>query len=290
MTEADATVSEDARRRAQLGLAVAIGLVIATSFVAWFDYAALTAIFHPTQDAAGNLRFQVPGYSNTVYPFTYAAVLVSFLGVAYGVYLRERRRSSRGLACVLALLVANLASIGMVNSYEQVFVALMFFSPALHGYGAFGLRLYWGSAGAVASTVGGLLITLVILPWTHRRNGPGVALCLGVAAAAFAVWFASGFAEPSSGGALAYAMNATSRVATQLALVAAVARSDWMGVVAESMRRLFRPSRGTRRGAATRPTRPEPPDSEGSLASGASRWFGSRRGARNAPSAQSEER
>ena len=226
--DSEAHPSVSSNRTVQLGIAVAVGLLIATAFVSWFDYAAVTAVFHPSTDRSGHLLFQVPGYSNTVYPFTYVGVAASFLGVTYFVFSRERERSSRPLALLLAVLVANLASVGMVDGYEQVFVALMFLSPNLHFAGVYGVHLYWGTAGATAGTVGGLLLLLIVLPWSSRRNWPGVALCLAVTAIALGVWFLSGFAEPSSDSLLAYSMNALSRVASQLAIVAGVSRTDWV--------------------------------------------------------------
>ena len=227
---------DDPVRRRQLTIAVVLFLLVITAYVSWFDYAAVTAVFYPTHDSAGNLRFQVPGYANTVYPFTYAGVAASFFGVLYFVFSQERRRTSRPLALLLAVLVANLASIGMVDCYEQVFVSLMFLSPNLHTYGVTGLHLYWGSAGSAASTAGGLLIVLAVVPWSRRGQWPGVLLCLAIVAVAFAVWFFTGFTEPAGGSGLSYAMNAVSRVAAQLALVAGVARTDWYRALVSALR------------------------------------------------------
>jgi hypothetical protein len=216
-------------------------LVLLTAYVWWFDYAAVSALFHPGTDAVGNLLFRVPGYSNTVYPFTYAAVAASFVGVALFVYRQERPLGSRLYAMVLAGLVANLASVGMIDAYEQVFVTLMLYSARLHPYGVAGFQLYWGSVGAAAGTAAGLLLVLVVVPWSRRENAPGVILCLVVAGAAFAAWFFAGFAEPMNGGDLSYAMNATSRIASQLALVAAVSRRDWWTGLVASLRSIRRP-------------------------------------------------
>jgi hypothetical protein len=222
------------------GWAVLLLLVLLTAYVAWFDYAAVTALFHPGTDAAGNLLFRVPGYSNTVYPFTYVAVAASFVGVAWFVYGQERPRRSWASAAIFGVLVANLASVGMIDAYEQVFVTLMFYSVHLHPYGVTGFELYWGSAGSASGTVAGLLLVLVVVPWSRRENLRGVIACLLVAGAAFAVWFAAGFAEPMGGGSLSYAMNATSRIASQLALVASVSRRDWIAALVETLRSIGR--------------------------------------------------
>lgn len=217
-------------------------LLMLTAFVAWFDYAALTAAFHPATDSAGHLLFDVPGYSNTVYPFTYVGVALSLLGVGVFVGRRENRSGRRLFAVVVAALVANLASIGMINAYEQVFVVLMYLTPSLQTFGVSGLRLYWGSAGAIAGTVGGLVLVLAVLPWSRRENAPGVGLCLGVTALAFAAWFATGFSDPAHGGPLDYVWNATSRIGAQLTLVAAVSSRDFVRVVAGGVRPVGRRS------------------------------------------------
>jgi hypothetical protein len=245
---------EDSARRQQLTLAVAVCLLVLTAYVSWFDYAALTAIFHPTHDSAGNLRFEVPGYTNTVYPFTYAGVVASFLGVIYFVYSQERQRTSRTFAVLLAGLVANLASVGMIDCYEQVFVSLMFLSPNLHVFGVAGVQLYWGNAGSAAGTLGGLGIVLAVVPWSRRGNWPGCLLCLAVAATAFGIWFLTGFTEPSAGSVFAYAMNAVSRIASQLALVAAVSRTDWTRGIARALRTAIPGFRASVRGAEGPPS------------------------------------
>ena len=220
--------------------ALVLWLVTLTAFVAWFDYAALSAVFHPATDSAGHLLFAVPGYTNTVYPFTYAGVALSLLGVGFFVGRRESRPGRRILGTVVAVLVANLASVGMINVYEQVFVALMYLTPNLRTFGVAGLRLYWGSAGAIAGTVGGLLVVLAILPRSRRENVPGVGLCLGVTAVAFAAWFATGYADPAQGSPFDYLWNAISRVASQLSLVAAVSSRDFVRVAVGRVRSVGR--------------------------------------------------
>ncbi len=234
----------------QAWIVVALWLATVTAFYFWFDYAAVTAIFHQEKDMAGNTLFQVPGYANTVYPFTYVGVAASLVGVAWFVYAQERDRIPKWGAALLGVLVANVASIGMIDVYEQAFVTLGYFTPQSHASDAVWLQLYWGNPSAAAGTFGGMVIVLSILPWVRKRNWPGVALCGALTGVVFAVWFARGFWFPPNGDAADYWMNALSRVASQLALVAAVSSTDWVQALARST---LRPSRRLFGGILRRP-------------------------------------
>jgi hypothetical protein len=222
--------------RRGLWVALVVWLVMATAFLIWFDYAAATAIFHPQTDAAGRTLFQVPDYQNTVYPFTYAGATISVLGVAYFVYRVERPALHPALAVTLALTVGNLASIGMINSYEQVFVGLRWFTGFGHGDSVYWLNQYWGTVGSAGYTLAGMVPVLAVLPWSRWRNLPGVLLCFGVYAIAMAIWFVHGYADPQYGDLLVYAMNAASRIASQVALVAAVSSRDFVSALRSRLR------------------------------------------------------
>ena len=223
-------------------LVLALWLGTLTAFVSWFDYAAITAIFHPASDAAGNLRFAVVGYSNTVYPSTYVGVGLSGLGCAYFLYQFERPDRGRLLAALIGIGVANIASAGMVNFYEQVFVSLNYLSP--HGGAAWSywIQFYWGSAGAVAGTVTGMVIVLTVLPWASWRNWPSVVALGSLFAAGSIVWFLNGYSPPPAGDALDYWMNAVTRVSSQMMLVAAVAPGDPIRMLVQRFRAV-QPSR-----------------------------------------------
>jgi hypothetical protein len=212
--------------RRGLWLATIVLLAVGSAFVAWFDYAALTSFLHPVHDAAGNTRFQVYGYSNQVYPFTYLGVALSGIGVALFVYRSERSSLSRPRALLLSLGIANLASVGMVDVYEQLWLAGGYLSGA-NGVGVRSwLGYYWGTVGGFSYTLAGLLLVFVVLPWCRRSNLPGVLLLGGVGAASFLLWSANGYGSPASGNPADYALNATSRIALQLLLVAAVSSID----------------------------------------------------------------
>jgi hypothetical protein len=88
--------------RSPTGILVALALLSLSTFRAWFDYAALTAVFFPQTDQGGNLRFQVPRYGNPPYPFTCAGAALSVLGVAYGIYVQEKTPLSRRYAVILS--------------------------------------------------------------------------------------------------------------------------------------------------------------------------------------------
>jgi len=233
-----------------LWISLAVWLAMATAFLIWFDYAAATAIFHPQPDLVGNIRYQVPGFQNTVYPFTYVGVAASVLGVAIFIYLKERPQLGILLAVLLGLVVGNLASIGMINCYEQVFVGLRWFTGFGHGDSVYWMGLYWGNYQEAGMTLAGMIPVLAILPWARWRNWPGISLCLGVYAISMGIWFFHGYPDPQNGDALDYWMNGVSRIASQLALVAAISTQDPLRLLVAR----FRSYR-------TRPTAPEKPAS-----------------------------
>ena len=211
-------------------VAIWLWLALATSFGFWFDYAAATALFNPERDSAGHLIFKVAGYSNTVYPFTYVAVALSFVGVCYFCFIRERKHRSTIASLVIGALVANAASIGMINVYEQFFVSAWFLVPADVGNAIYWSQYYWGSAGAVSATVSGLLLVLTVMPWSNKRNLRYVMPLAAIYAMAMLAWIAAGYGAPRTGNTLDYLMNAISRISSQLMLVAAVAtpvESGW---------------------------------------------------------------
>lgn len=127
--------------------------------------------------------------------------------------------------------MANIASIGMIDLYEQLFVGLGYFTVHGHASSAFWLGHYWGSIGAAAATFGGMLVAFTVLPWSQLRNWPGVALCLGVFGLCMALWFIHGYWGPPNGDSFDYWMNALSRIVSQLALVAAVSSRDFVAVL-----------------------------------------------------------
>jgi len=223
--------------RRALWVAVGVWLATCTIFVIWFDIAAATAIFHPASDPLGRTIFKVAPNANTVYPFTYFGAAASVLGVAICVFRRERAGMPVLAAAVLAFLVGNLASIGMINCFEQAFVGLRYFTVWNHSAAAYWLTLYWwNSVTGAGTTAGGMLVVLAVLPWCRRQNWPGVATCLGIYGVCMATWFLHGYADPQNGDALAYWMNASARVASQMAVVASVLPKDALALLLIALR------------------------------------------------------
>ncbi|MCI4351689.1 MAG: hypothetical protein L3K15_09300 [Thermoplasmata archaeon] len=222
--------------RRQLWILSVLGLAVLSTSLGWFDYAAFSALFHPSTDAVGHTQFLVPGYSNTVYPFTYFGAAVAVAGVAGFIYTRERPPLGRLRAGLLGLVVGNLAAIGMIDCYEQVYLGLGYLTPTGRSISAAWFAFEWGTAGGLTATLAGLLVVLAILPWSRRQNWPTVMLCLGGYATAMGIWFLHGYAGPSSGDPLDYGMNALSRIASMLALVAAVSSKDAVAVMYHAIR------------------------------------------------------
>ncbi len=224
-------------------------LLIVTTFVSWFDYVAATAIWNPRGASAGALVFLPLGISNTVFPFTYVGVTASVLGVAWCIARREIPSMGKLPAIAVGLLVGNAVSVGMLDAYEQVYVGLGCLQGSTHAICVAELTYYWGSVGAVGYTLTGLALLLILLPWVRPRNWPGGFSLLLLCGAFFAVWVAAGYASPPHGSALDYWMNAGSRIASQLSLVALVWKTDWVRAGLEVVRlRLAHPPRISDRG------------------------------------------
>jgi hypothetical protein len=220
-------------------LLILLFLAVLTIPIVWFDYAAIAAVFHPAPDLAGNLNFQVPGYSNSVYPFTYVGAAASVIGVAYFVYRTEARPPDRtrakAVGVALGLLVGNLASVGMINCYEQVFLLARYFTPQGHAASVYWFGLYFDEIRNGSFTLFGMAIVLTVLPWCRRSNWPGVATFSGLYLAGMLLWLHAGVGGPLSGNALDYGMNAFTRITSQLILVAAVAPQDLIRRLAQSL-------------------------------------------------------
>jgi hypothetical protein len=182
----------------------------------WFAWVAVTAIAYPGADSGGNLVYYSTAAGHTVYPFTSVAAALGVLGVGLGVYLAER--PSR-LATPLALLVGYVGAIGMINLYEQVFLVGLETSTR----SSYWWIVDWGNPGAAVFSVVGVTWVLASLPWWRRANlglaAPWIALWLG----AMVVWMAFGFPPVESGLGWVYALNALSRIASEMIPVALVA-------------------------------------------------------------------
>lgn len=223
------------------GLWVALGLWLATctALVIYFDVLAITALFHVGSDAAGQAVLQAGPDSNTIFPFTYIGAGLSALGVAICVYRQERAALSVPAAGLIGVLVGNIAAIGTLVWFEEAFLVLRTFTAWNHSAAVYWLTQNWANTATGAGlTVGAMLLALVVLPWSRRRNWPGVVACLVGYGVFMGLWFANGFADPQSGDLLDYLLNAGARVASQLAVVAAVLPQDVVGALRSAMSRV----------------------------------------------------
>jgi hypothetical protein len=183
----------------------------------WFAWVAVSGIVHPMRLASGNLVLFAPGagWSSTIYPFTYAGVALSLLGVGYFVLRQEGPSLS---AFVLASLAAYVSSVGMLNVYEQGFVLGVEASTHSTAFWAF----YWGTPSSFVWTVVGMTWVLAAFPWWQRYNWRLVVPLLGLYLTSMATWYVFGFPGTDSGATWVYAVNAVSRISSQLVLVALV--------------------------------------------------------------------
>jgi len=183
----------------------------------WFAWVAVSGILHPTRLPSGSFVFFAPGagWSSTVYPFTYVGVVLSLLGVGYFVWRQEGRSAP---AFVLAGLAAYVSSVGMINLYEQTFVLGVETTTHSHLFWTF----YWGTPSSAAWTLLGISWVFAALPWSHRYNWMLAVPLLVVFVTSMAAWYAFGFPDTNQGAGWVYAVNAASRIASQLVLVALV--------------------------------------------------------------------
>lgn len=177
----------------------------------WFVWVVVTGIGHLGRDPGGSLVFQSPAADHVFYPFTLAAALLSLLGVAGAVAFRER--GSRW-AVPLGLLVGFVSTVGMINVYEQVFVAALETSTGSVSWWAY----YWGGANGIGTLLG-LLGVAAVLPWVSRRNLRPAFVVLGIFLLGMLIWFAVGFPPVTDGSPTIYALNAATRLLSQGMLV-----------------------------------------------------------------------
>jgi hypothetical protein len=188
-------------------------LVTAALLGYWFAWVALSALFHVRSDAGGNLVLFSPGAGSTVYPFTYVAVALAFLGLSYVVIDQERGTRSRFL---LGPLVAYVGCVGMINVYEQVY--LLGVAGTTHS--TYWWVHDWGTLQVAIYSALGLSWVFASAPWWHRPNLPLAVPLIAVFLGSMAVWIGLGFPSVQTGLGWVYVLNATSRLASELVPVA----------------------------------------------------------------------
>ena len=184
-------------------------LVTSALFAYWFAWVAISALLHPRLDSGGHLVLYSAQAGHTAYPFTYAAAAVAMIGIAVAIYFAEKPRRD---AIVIALLASYLTCVGMINLYEQVFLACT--AAATHS-------TYWwtvdfGSVDATIFTVIGIAWLGASAPWWRRENAKLAAILAGLFGAAMLAWLAIGFPIVEQGNPLVYLLNTVSRFASEL--------------------------------------------------------------------------
>jgi hypothetical protein len=194
-------------------------LVMGLNLIAYLDNWAIAAVTGHSTNPSGQLVF-----GSGVYPFTLAAALICFTGVAYVVYRAERKHGLKNLiwSVFLSLLVANAATIGAALLYEQFFIV----PYEIHHNQTYWFTEYWGygsSSPWIYLTASGWTLMQIswifaILPWV-RRDSINIRLAL-ISAAVFlgciGLWWMIGYPDVQTGVPLAYFFNAVSRIACEL--------------------------------------------------------------------------
>ena len=205
-------------------------------FAYWFLWVAVSGLFGQRTDSGGNLVLYATGPNHTVYPFTYLAAGLSFVLLMFFIYRRERPKWD---AIIIAPLAAYLSSVGMINVYEQVFLAGTFHATG----GTYGYGVDWGSVNGALFSIFGISWLLASAPWWDRKNAQLAGALIGVFVVSILAWVAIGFPVVETGSPSVYFLNTVSRVTSQLIPVALVlpsgARSSLNSVV-NRLRTLFR--------------------------------------------------
>lgn len=186
----------------------------------WFAWAAISALWNVGTDPGGNLVFESASAGTTVYPFTYLAAFLALGGLTASVYVQRRQGGFRFLG---AALVGYVSVVGMINVYEQVFLAGL----ASHTHSSTWWVADWGTVGTAAFTLLGLTWALASVPWWRRANlalaGPLLAVFVGT----MGLWMLLGFPTVESGLGWVYALNAASRLTATLIPVALSTPDVW---------------------------------------------------------------
>jgi hypothetical protein len=179
----------------------------------WFAWVAVSALFHVSADAGGNVVLLGSNADHAVYPFTYVAVGIAFIGLSYFVFDQERGRRD---APFLGPLVAYVGCVGMINLYEQIFLIGLYSSSR----STYWLVQDWGTPPSAFFSAIGIFWVFASAPWWHRRNLSLAVPLLLAYAVSMGLWMAGGFPPVESGLGRVYALNTISRVTSELVPVA----------------------------------------------------------------------
>ncbi len=151
-----------------------------------------------------------------IYPFTYAAAILSLAGVAY--YIQKGLGGWIGLFA--GVLVGVIATLGMIALYEHTFLKLgdLVWEPK------FWDAVYGTSFGRTVAVME-LSWNLATLPWWKRKNLAPAAMVYAAYLGLMLAWLGTGFKPIESGDPVAYALNAATRLLSQ-AVPAVLVRSS----------------------------------------------------------------
>jgi hypothetical protein len=159
--------------------------------------------------------------TNQVYFFTIAAAVVSVVVVSWSILKQERFKRAY---LPLAILVAYVSTISVTMWYEQLYANLWdvyfhtsywyeyYISGFIPGYGWVFIDM---------------ALVLVAYPWMRTANARLVAMALLLTLVSFTAWISVGYGRPNVS-VLDYSLNASSRIFSQLTLVASVLPSRRM--------------------------------------------------------------
>src|SRR5271155_5450122 len=165
----------------------------------WFAWVAVSALFHVGSNPSGETVFVASGAGSTVYPFTYLAVAMAFVGLSYFVIRQEGR--SRG-SYLLGPLVAYVGCVGMINLYEQVYLLGALSSTR----STYWLSRDWGAPPVAIFSFLGLTWVLASAPWWHRQNLSLAVPLIALFVVSMAIWIGLGFPSVSAGVGWVYAL------------------------------------------------------------------------------------
>ncbi|MCI4368228.1 MAG: hypothetical protein L3K09_01505 [Thermoplasmata archaeon] len=190
-------------------------------------------MLHVATDSGGNLDFYSSAQQHPFYPFTLVAAILSFGGVTYFIV---RAEGARWWSLLLAVVVAEVSTVGMIDVYEQSFIVPAQFLD----HSSYWLAHYWGGIGPASVTILGMSWVLAAFPWWRRENARFAGTLLAAYVVTMVIWIAIGFPAVESGSPSAYLLNTINRLLSQATLVALVADPRWVETLRRKIRALAR--------------------------------------------------
>ncbi len=151
--------------------------------------------------------------TSQIFAFSLAGGLASLLLMTYWI-MKSENFNLKSLP--IALAVAYICTIAVTMWYEQLYANL--WDIANHTNYWFE---YYARPFKLLEVVTDMGLVFVAYPWMRRSNIKLVILFSALSIASFGAWFETGFVFPTTS-ALAYFLNASSRISSQLAMAVSV--------------------------------------------------------------------